>query len=160
MPTHVYKPKHDPPTWWDRLLVHPMDTGVAVLAIQFSALIAVSVMVPGFVPSKSMDQLEMWVVILVAAALGNGGLLAVIGLNWRGDEVSHGWALERFGWILAASGFAAYSLTVLTHFPDSLFSWAVPAALGLMSGLRLWAVFKIERSMRHTIALVEGEARE
>lgn len=156
MPSHVYKPRHDPPTWWDRLLVHPMDTGVALLAIQFAALITLSLMVPGFVPSRSMEELEMWIVFLVAASLGTGGLLAVVGLNWRGDEVSHGWALERFGWILASAGFAAYSVTVLTHFPGSLFSWAVPAALSLMSGLRLWSVNQIERNMRAVIPLAEG----
>ena len=157
MPTHVYKPLNNPPSWWDRLLVHPMDTTVAVVSILFGAIISLSICIPGFVPSKSMEQMPLFIGVLLAAFLAAGGALTLIGLNWWGDVVSHGWALERFGWLVSAGGFVGYSISVAWRFPDSVFAWGVPLALGLGGLLRFWSIVMLERSTRRTIAEVNGE---
>ncbi|WP_315913570.1 hypothetical protein [Arthrobacter sp. lap29] len=156
MPTHVYQPLRNPPSWRDRLLVHPMDTTVALVAIVFAVLVALSILVPEFIPSKSMDKMPWAVVILVSGFLGTGGLLALIGLNWAGDNVSKGWALERLGWLLAAGGFITYALSVSWHYPASVFSWGVPLSLGAGAALRCWSIVLIEKSTRRTIAEVKG----
>lgn len=156
MPTHVYKPVHSPPSWWDRLLVHPMDTTVAVVSILFGALITLSLAVPSFTASPSLDSMPTFVGILLAVFLASGGALTLVGLNWTGDVVSHGWALERFGWLLSVGGFVTYAISVCRYFPESLFSWGVPLSLGLGGLLRVWSLVKIEQATRSTIAEVKG----
>lgn len=160
MPTHVYKPLRNPPNWWDRLLVHPMDTTAAVVAVFFGALVALSLVLPEFIPSKSMDKMPWPVVILVSGFLGTGGGIALTGLNWWGDNVSTGWALERCGWLLAAGGFVTYSISVSWHYPESIFSWLIPAALGLGSAIRFLSILYIERGVRRTLAEVEEGTHE
>lgn len=157
MPTHVYQPTRNPPSWLDRLLVHPMDATVAAASVVFGALVAASLFVPGFIPSKSMDQMPLLVVVLVSVFLAAGGVLSLIGLNWSGDDVSTGWALERFGLLLSGGGFVAYAISVSWHYPESVFSWIVPLMLGLGGFLRFVSVLMIERHTRRTIAEVKGE---
>ena len=160
MPTHVYQPTHTPPTWRDRILVHPLDTIVAGGAILLSVLVLISVLVPGFIPSQSMDRMPLFIVVAVSGFLGTGGLLALIGLNWQGDSVSKGWAIERLGWLLAAGGFATYAITVYWHYPHSVFSWIFPLILAIGATTRCWSVALIERDMRHSIAESKGAAHE
>lgn len=160
MPTHVYKPMRNPPNWWDRMLVHPMDTTVAVVAVLFGLLVALSLVVPEFIPSKAMDKMPWPVVVLVAGFLGVGGGVSLAGLNWWGDNVSTGWALERCGWLLAAGGFATYAISVSWHYPGSLFAWTVPLALGAGSAVRALSIALIERSVRRTLAEVEEGTHE
>ncbi|MDJ0321818.1 hypothetical protein [Pseudarthrobacter sp. PS3-L1] len=157
MPTHVYKPLRNPPSWWDRMMVHPMDTVVAAVAVMFGVLVALSLLTPlGFIPSKSMDKMPWAIVVLVSGFLGTGGLLALVGLNFSGDNVSKGWAIERLGWLLSSGGFVTYAITVSWHYPGSIFSWSVPLALGMASALRCLSIALIEKSTRRTIAEVKG----
>lgn len=157
MPTHVYQPLRNPPTWRDRLLVHPLDTTVAVVSVIFGVLVALSLILPDFIPSKSMDKMPWPIVVLVAGFLGLGGGIALTGLNWWGDNVSAGWAIERFGWLLAAGGFITYALSVSWHYPSSAFAWAVPLALGLGAVIRAVSIVLIERGVRQKLAAVEEE---
>lgn len=160
MPTHVYQPLRNPPNWRDRLLVHPLDTTVAVVAVFFGVLVALSLFVPEFIPSKSMDKMPWPVIVLVSGFLGSGGLLALVGLNWWGDTVSRGWALERFGWLLATGGFTTYAISVSWHYPASVFAWGVPLALAAGCLLRFVSIVRIEKSVRQTLAEVKGGQHE
>lgn len=160
MPTHVFQPVRNPPRWTDRLFVHPFDMAVAVVAIVFGVLVAMSLIVPDFIPSKSMDRMPWYLVILVSGFLGTGGVLALVGLNWNGDNVSRGWGVEQFGWWLAAGGFGTYSLSVVWHYPGSAFAWAVPLALGIGAILRAVSVILIERGVRATLKEVEERTHE
>lgn len=156
MPTHVFQPLRNPPSWWDRVLVHPMEMMIAATAVIFGVLVALSLVAPDFIPSKSMDRMPWPVVILTSGFIGTGGSLALVGVNWAGDKVSLGWALERFGWLLTIAGFASYSISVAWFYPHSVFSWLVPALLGIASGLRWWSIVRIEAATRRTIAEVKG----
>lgn len=89
-PTHVYHPTRSPVSWWDRLLVHPIDSAVAVLAVMFVSLAALSMVTGGFTPSKSLDSMPTLVVWLFTLFLVTGDVLALLGLNWSGDDVSTG----------------------------------------------------------------------
>lgn len=157
MPTHVFQPSRNPPTWWDRLLVHPLDTTVAFISVVFGTIVILSALIPVFVPSKSIDKFPFWVAVAVAVFLVAGGLLAVIGLNWPGDEVDHGWALERFGWMLSSGGLITYALTVAYSYIGSVFSWGIPLMLGIGCVIRVISVQKIEETTRKDIAEVHGE---
>lgn len=160
MPTHVFQPTRNPPRWWDRLLVHPLDTTVAAVAVLFGVLVVLSLIVPDFIPSKSMDKMPWPIVVLVSGFLGTGGLLSLTGLNWWGDKVSTGWAVEQFGWWLAAGGFATYSISVAWHYPESAFAWGVPLALGIGAVVRAVSIIMIERSVRRTLKEVEERTHE
>lgn len=151
MPTHVYRPLRNPPTWWDRLMVHPLDTTVALVALVFSLLLALSVVFTDFKPSSSLEDMPTYICAAIAVAFAAGGTLVLVGLNWMGEEVSRGWALERFGWLLSAGGFIGYAIAVSWHHPASVFSWGIPSALALGALLRFWSIILIERSTRRTI---------
>lgn len=157
MPTHVYKPVHSPPSWWDRVLVHPMETGVSVISGIFGVVVLLGLLLPGFTPSPSLNEILWPLVAVQGVFLAVGGALAFAGLQWAGDDVSTGWALERFGWLVSAGGFLTYGAAVLDEYPDSIISWGLPIALGLASLLRCWSVVRIERAMRISIAEVKGE---
>ncbi|MFB9798346.1 hypothetical protein ACFFON_15515 [Arthrobacter citreus] len=134
-----------------------MDATVAAVSVIFGLLAAASLIAPDFIPSKSMEQMPLLVVVLVSSFLAAGGVLSIIGLNWSGDDVSTGWALERFGLLLSGGGFVAYAISVSWHYPESVFSWTVPLLLGLGGFLRFASVLMIERRTRRTIAEVKGE---
>lgn len=156
MPTHVYLPLRDRPTWWDRLLVHPMDSTAAVIVCYMGFLSGLSVVYPGFTPSQAMDAMPVSLRIMSALFMVAGGLLALTGLYWFGDVVSRGWAIERFGWLLAAGALVTYGGCVLTEFPESSFAWGVPLFLAGGSLLRFISILKIERNTRQVLAQVKG----
>lgn len=156
MPTHVYKPVHDPPTLWDRMLVHPLEAIVSLLSLGFGAIVLSGLIIPGFSPSPSLQEMPFVIVLFEGIFLTLGGGLAFIGLQWFGDDVSTGWALERFGWLLAGGGFLTYAISVSWHFPSSVLAWVVPGTLGLGAILRCWVLVLIERHTRLTIAEVNG----
>lgn len=135
-------------------MVHPLDTTVALVALVFSLLLALSVVFDDFKPSSSLEDMPTYICAAMALAFAAGGTLVLVGLNWMGEEVSRGWALERFGWLLAAGGFIGYAIAVSWHHPSSVFSWGIPTALALGSLLRFWSIILIERSTRRTIAEV------
>lgn len=155
MPTHVYRPLRNPPNWVDRLLVHPMDTTAATIFVFVGVVAGVSVLFD-FSPSKSMEALPFILVLVCAGFLVAGGIFILIGLNWWGDEVSWGWAIERFGWLLGAGGMLTYGSAVWAAFPGSIFSWSIVIFLGLGSVLRFWSIVMIEKTTRQTIREVKG----
>ena len=128
-----------------------MDVAVAILSLLFGVLALASLTFHGFTPSKSVENLPVLWVVLVAGFLSGGGMLTLIGLNWAGEDVSTGWALERFGWLVTAGGFTAYGITVLSQYPESVFSWVAPLILGLGGVLRCWSLFKLEQNTRLSI---------
>lgn len=156
MPTHVYHPTNNPPTLWDRLLVHPLDNTVALLAVMFGLTSGASLFAPDFIPSATMHELAWPVVALVSAFLLGGGVVGLIGLHWCGDTVSDGWALERLGWLLSFAGLLVYAISVGASYPSSLYAWGVPLGLALGCALRVWSVVKIERGTRQLIKEVRN----
>ena len=160
MPDHVYQPQRNPPTWGDRLMVHPLDSAAAFIALLFGVFVALSLLVPEFIPSKSMDKMPWPVVVLVSGLLGTGGGVAATGLNWWGDNVSTGWKLEYAGWLSASGGFITYAISVSWHYPESLFAWVIPLALGVGSALRALSVILIMRSVGRKRAEAEGVTKE
>lgn len=156
MPTHIYQPRHQRVTAWDRVLVHPLETGVSVISGVFGVVVLLGLLLPNFTPSPSLNEITGLLVAAQGAFLAVGGALAFAGLQWAGDDVSTGWALERFGWLVSAGGFLTYGAAVREEYPDSLLSWGLPIALGLSSLLRCWVVLLIERALRSSIAKVTG----
>lgn len=154
MPTHVFRPTNDPPTLWDRLLVHPLDNTVAAISVLTGLTAGLSVLVPGFQPSAALEVMPWGIIAALSVFLVGGGIMAVIGLHWMGDTVSDGWALERFGWLVSFAGFIVYTISIYSALPGSMYGWGLPLVLGLGCALRVWAVIRIERSTRRMISEV------
>lgn len=159
MPTHVYHPSRTPASWYDRILVHPFDNGVATLTAIFGLVMLVALSRQGFNPSTSMMRLPVPGATAVALGCAAGGPLALIGLHWTGETVSKGWALERFGWLLVTGGLGGYAIAVAWNFPGSLYSWLVPAILAACALLRFISLVLIERNTRRTLSAVREERR-
>lgn len=157
MPTHVYQPPQ-PVTWLGRLLVHPLDTAVAVIAVSMSAVITLSLIFPEFIPSSTLERMPAVISILAAALLGGGGVAAIIGLNWTGDNISTGWELERWSWLAAAGGFITFGISASYQYKDSVFLWLPPMILALGAVLRAASVFLIELGVRRSKRAFERKA--
>lgn len=161
MPTHVYLPTRNPPTWYDRLLVHPFDNAVGFLCFAFGALIAAAFLSGGaYVPSSSIEKLPMHIGFVVSSCLATGGVLSLLGLHWTGETVSRGWHIERFGWLFVTAGLAGYGIAVAWHFPGSTASWLIPGVLATAAFLRFLSLIFIERNTRRTLTAVREESRD
>lgn len=156
MPTHVFHPTNTPPTLWDRLLVHPLDNAVATISVLAGLTAGLSLLVPGFAPSKALGVMPWGIIMGLGVFLLAGGIMAILGLHWLGDTVSDGWALERFGWLLSFAGFIVYTISIYTTSPTSMYGWGLPLVLGLGCALRVWAVVRIERSTRRMLLEVRA----
>jgi len=130
---------------------------VGFISVFFGVVVHLSLLLPGFVPSKSMDQMPGILAALIGLFLIVGGGLALLGLYWRGDVVSLGWRLERSGWVLAAGGFFTYAMSVAWHYPGSLFAYGIPLLLGVGCVFRAWSVLKIEAGVRRVVNEVRGD---
>lgn len=156
MPSHVYPPRHNPPSFMDRLLMHTSDAGVsALLTVPVALQVILAPLLPGYEPSNTLDTLSVIASIGMAVMLGAGGVLATMGLFWSGHVVSTGWALERCGWIFVAGGWSGFSYMALMGDPSTTLAWYIPGALSLMAWARLVVIVKIEHATRPAVEAVK-----
>lgn len=85
-----------------------METGVSVISGIFGVMVLLGLLLPGFAPSPSLNEILWPLVAAQGVFLAVGGALAFAGLQWAGEDVSTGWGLERFGWLVSAGGFLTY----------------------------------------------------
>lgn len=151
MPDHLrFPPDPEHVTLRDRFYIHPMEFMTAIGSTLFGLCVVLSLIIPEFSPSRSMDRMPWYVVIGVGVLLGAGGAAAMVGLHWKNTaEVVKGWALERLGWMLTILGYFTYAATVSWHYPASMFAWGVPLFIAASAGLRV-----------RTLALIKREARK
>lgn len=106
----TYRPTHKPPTWTDRLLVHPVQTIVLGLGtLVFGVLLALGQLVDGHAISPPVADLTAWQGWLMATALTVGGavtLVAIVGHlpDWEAQIIA-----ERLGTACAGIGWAMYA---------------------------------------------------
>lgn len=148
MPKHQYVPDPRLPNWANRLLAHPFENTIAVLSIMFGAALIVAAFVPELVPSKSMENLEPMSALFLAVINAVGGIVTLIGVHWRSDNIGLGWVIERSGLLVAGAGLGAYGISVIYSYPASWFSWGQPFGLALACGLRVAALTITKRWTR------------
>ena len=149
MPAHLYRPRHDPPTIRDRVLIHSSDAGLAgLLTTPVAVLVLITPLLPGYEPSNTLERLPAILSLAMAVMLGAGGVLATLGLFWRGHVVSTGWTLEQIGWWFVAGGWGGFAYMAFVKSPFTTISWYIPAVLSLLALTRAVVVFLIERDTR------------
>ena len=140
MPKHQYVPDPRLPDWMNRILAHPFENSIAFISIAFGAALIVAAITPEFTPSKSMDNIEPVSAVVMAIINLIGGVVTLIGVHWRSDNIGLGWVIERSGLLVAGTGLGVYGMTVAYSFPQSWFSWGQPLVLTLACGLRVVAL--------------------
>jgi hypothetical protein len=148
MPQHVYAPRNDPPSMWDRVKMHSADLGLAVLAVSASLQVLLTPLLRAYAPSQSLRAIDPELGLILAVFLGVGGGLAIIGLLWSGSKISTGWVLEQIGWILAGSAWLGYGALVAYAFPYSTLAYTIAGAIGIICLFRAYVVLCIDRSIR------------
>jgi hypothetical protein len=145
MPDHVYLPSRFPPTWWDHVKVHPHDHGIALIAALFGVLLGIVAPLTGATISETAAQMLPAAVTVCGWFLLSGGIAAIVGLQWRGKNVTTGWHLEIAGWWFVGGGLAFFTGAAIT----TGYGLSVPlftAILTASSLIRWWSVEKLRRT--------------
>lgn len=149
MPAHVPRPRHNPPTAVDRLEIHTADTGLAaLLTFPVAVLVLITPLLPGYEPSRTLDRLPAILSLGMALMLGAGGIIATLGLYWKGRVVSIGWTLEQIGWLFISGGWGGFAYMAWDRSPTTTLSWYIPAVISLIALARVVVVARIERDTR------------
>ncbi|WP_346007304.1 hypothetical protein [Janibacter terrae] len=149
MPNRIYRGSH-PPSVLDHMLAHPWELLIALLSVALGAS-SLAATVAGSRTSPSVDRLPDPLVVALAIMLIVGGAWTARGLFDNSTDLMVGYAHERFGLVLIGTAWSIYAVTVFVAFPGSVNSWALGAALGIGSALRLAATERELRKMRgHT----------
>ena len=158
MPTSSYSTFNDPPNFFDRILAHPYENILLVLFAGFGISIFGQAIGDQIVVSPAVHQLLPDILATLMAALSLVGVaLAFVGLHWRGDTVSKGWAYERLGLSFVAATGVGYAVAVGYIFPSSLMSWGFPLAVAFASTLRIVALVVMERRTRRSTLRARAE---
>ncbi|MDO4920106.1 hypothetical protein [Kocuria sp.] len=153
----AFIPSHDPPTWWERALTHPM-IWVAMWSVLAGAMLAVSPLLPEFTPSPSLGRLPGWTAAALAVALIGGGLSATVGLLNDWENRSRAWSTEQAGWVLIAAGWASYAVVVIQNFPGSQFAWGTGVIFVVIAATRVTALHLMARRTRARLREIRAAA--
>lgn len=158
MPTSSYSTLNEPPRFIDRILTHPYENTLLILFLAFGVSIFGQTAGDQIVVSPAVHQLLPDVLATFMAVLSLVGVaLAFVGLHWRGDTISKGWAYERLGLSFVAAAGVAYAISVGYIFPASLMSWGFPLVVAFASALRIGALVAMERRTRRTTLRARAE---
>lgn len=153
MPQHVYLPTRQPPKWYDRVLVHPMDHAAALIAAVYGVCLSILFPATGQLPSDSFADLPEWIVFGSGLFLMLGGVLVILGHHWSDEMVSRGWGIEQGGWTFAGGGFVALALSF--GFTGNFTGIVLAGALGLGSCLRWLSLVLMRGGARALIEKAE-----
>lgn len=149
MPHHRYYPRHEPPSFADRLKSHAFEMHIGLLWL-FSGFFMILVALTDISVSRSMEEPAWWAALLLGLSLlvGAGGVW--MGLLHDFADIAEDWLWERVGLLCGGLGLLGYGLAVLWSFPNSVLSWLTPVIFASAVGVRLWATFDEEDRRRTT----------
>lgn len=130
-----------------RILREPIGHPVAAFTM-LSGLALITSAGTTWQPAPAIDALPPHISVFIGALYLCGGAIALIGMQWRGTNVSRGWDTERLGWWLITAGLLFYSIIAAYIHPASIISWGSPAALAFGCGLKTVALLVRERQDR------------
>lgn len=149
MPHRSYLPRHKPATWWERVLMHPMENGVAVLAGYMGITNVIRVISALEDPTRLPGLYPSWLLLIIAALNISGAIYALVALHWKLlSDVGRSWAMERMGWSLIIASAGAYSVTVWYFFPEGTGNIPFRVIIAIAAGVRVISLFMIEKRVR------------
>ena len=161
MPAHIPIPKNDPPTLRDRIDLHSSDAGLAaLLTLPVASQVFLAPLLPGYTPSNTLSTLSVIASVVMAVMLGAGGVLATMGLFWRGNIVSTGWALEKVGFIFVGGGWGGFAWMAFDRNPTTTIAWYIPLVLSFLAFYRYRVVKRIEAEMRPRAEAARKQRKE
>lgn len=154
-----YVPRHKPPKWWERVLTHPMENGIAILCAYSAMKLIIAVILAVTTPGNSgLMDMPPWLLLIVGSVLAFGALCAMLGLHWKLlHDVGRGWAMERLGWSMVIAGFMSYTVIVLTFFPNGIANIPEYMLICAMSSARVIALLLVERRVRKVQTKLGGQ---
>lgn len=156
MPTHVFAPRNDPPSVWDRLKVHSTEVGLALISALAAVQVLLTPLLRAYAPSISLRAIDPELALILAVFLGAGGVAAMVGVLWWGSRISTGWLLEETGWILTGTAWIGYGALVAYSFPYSTISYTIAGGIGFICLFRAYVVVCIDRSLRRKAQVVRS----
>ena len=144
MPDRVLFPLTRPPSWRDRWWLHTAHTLVAVWSLVIGLSIVAAQLTP-LVVSPSLDVFPEpveWATGIMAA-LGGLTVMAALYCNRCDWSLDTTWALERAGWTLITTSFAAFSLAVTLYNADYAAGALLRALIAAVGLVRLRELAKI-----------------
>lgn len=158
MMTRTYVPENKPAKLHERFLMHPMENGVAAVCVFSGLQIMLMVFLSYTSMPSALNGLPPILLVIISTVLLAGGVCALLGLHWRKlQDIGRGWALERAGWSFVAAGFAAYIVAVVLYFPAALIQVPVHLLFIAMAGVRIVALYLIEKKVRRVKRKLQGE---
>lgn len=163
MTRSTYVPLNDPPTLWDRVLIHTMEMAISVIMFVSGAKLILFVLGAARTEARGgpdrLHGMPPLVLALIGAVLILGAVLTLVALNWRAlHDMGRGWALERFGWSLVIAGMLSYTICVLSYFPDGIVDIPKFLLISLAAVIRIFALRKIEARVRVVKHKIDGGA--
>ena len=158
---HLPVARHDPPSLGDRIHIHSSDAGLAsLLTLPVAIQVLITPFLPGYEPSNTLSTLSAVASLGMAVMLGAGGVLATMGLFWRGNVVSTGWALERVGFIFIGGGWGGFAYMAFDRSPLTTIAWYIPLVLAFLAFFRSRVVKRIEADLRPRAAAAKEHRQE
>lgn len=158
MPHSQYVPGHEPPSLWDRVLAHSFVVTLGVAGLLISILLLLSLH-PGIVISRALDGVHGIVIVILAAALSLGSVMAGRGAVFHKCSWSKLDAMreEMTGCIAASLAWLAFSFSVLASGnPFGTITILITAGVGWGYGFHAGALYL---SRRRIIQRREAEDR-
>lgn len=148
MPDRSHTPKSDPPTRMDHFKAHPDRAILSVVSIVVGILVTTAALVPGFVPSRSVEALALSPSISIGALLTFGGAWTWWGTITTHEEMRTVWNTLRSGLLALAFGWAGYAVSVLAAYPSSIIPWLTSLGLAATWGVSFWVARRGESYLR------------
>jgi len=148
VPDRSYTPLNDPPTRMDHFKAHPEWTILSVVSIIVGSLVISAVIIPDFVPSRSVEALALRPSLSIGLFLVLGGAC-----TWWGAITTHAqmrmvWNTLRSGLLALGFGWAGYAASVIATYPESVIPWLTSLGLSAAWFVSFWVARRGESYLR------------
>lgn len=151
---HTYKPTHEPPRPFERLLKGSGEITVAVAAAGFGCAVVLDAIIPGYNMPGAFIVMPLILQIVAGTALVAGGIGTLFSLLWRPEQYELSWLGEIAGWSMSAGASAAIALATLILYPTSSPTLFLTFTVLIVAVLRIVGlVLTVQRAQRIDLAV-------
>lgn len=156
MPSHLYQTKRNPPRWWDIILAHAMELGVACYSAFIGSVVVLKAQTyePG--TGGVLGHLPLYLIYGIGVFVGAGALVSLFGLLVRRSNIRKELNVEQVGWILLAVGWLSYLYAAIRYADGPSTAVAAGLFIGVGAILRAVALIMLERDLEVIVSAAEG----